>query len=120
MAGHHGRHRQRAFSLAPADNPRPPLFSFKSSNSHLNQAFWLVCDDATSWDGGSACSFCRRPKMRGSDMEALAESEFAAIPEASLPACAKISKPFVSYLAGLMVVSPYRCGTVNPRAAGFA
>jgi hypothetical protein len=84
-----------AYSLAPADYPRLPLFSFKGSNSssYLNQleVFWLVYDDATSW---RSLSFYQRPKVE--DVEALAESEFAAIPEASLPACPnlKISKPF--------------------------
>jgi hypothetical protein len=58
------------------------------------------------------------PKVE--DVEALAESEFAAIPEASLPACPKNSRPFVSYMAGLVAVSPYRRCTADPRAAGFA
>ncbi len=59
---------------------------------------------------------------RVEDVEALAESEFAAIPEASLPACPKNSRPFqvVSYMAGLVAVSPYRRCTADPRAAGFA
>jgi hypothetical protein len=33
-------------------------------------------------------------------IEALAESELAVIPEASLPACLKISKLFIAYLEG--------------------
>jgi hypothetical protein len=49
----------RAYSLAPADYPRLSLFSFKSSNSYLNQVFWLVYDGATSWR--SILHFCIRP-----------------------------------------------------------
>jgi hypothetical protein len=77
--------------------------------------FWLVYDGATSW---RSLSFYHRPKVQ--DVEALAESEFATIPEASLPACPIISKAFVSYLAGSVAVSPYRRGTADPRATGFA
>jgi hypothetical protein len=69
--------------------------------------------------GRCQLQYHQRPKVE--DVEAVAESEFAAaIPDASLPACSKISKAFVSYLAGLVAVSPYRRGTADPRAAGFA
>jgi hypothetical protein len=60
-------------------------------------------------------SFYHRPKV-----EALAESEFEVIPE---PARPKNSKPFLSYLTGLVAMSPYLvylCYTYNPRATGFA
>ncbi len=106
---------KRAYSLIPADYPRLPLFSFKGSNSYLNQVFWLVYDGATSW---RSLSFYHCPKVE--DVEALAESEFVASPEASLPACPTISKAFVSYLAGLVAVSPYQRCTADPHAAGFA
>ena len=53
--------------------------------------------------------------------EALAESEFAVIPEASLQACLKTSKLFIAYLEGFVAVSPHRRagGTADPRATGF-
>jgi hypothetical protein len=63
--------------------------------------------------GRCQLQYHQRPKVE--DVEALAESEFAAIPDASLPACSKISKAFVSYLSGLVAVSPYRRGTADPR-----
>jgi hypothetical protein len=60
------------------------------------------------------------------DIEALAESEFAAIPKASLQAWPKNSEPFDSY--GILPGGPSGCvpvpgdrrGTADPRAAGFA
>jgi hypothetical protein len=53
--------------------------------------------------------------------EALAESEFAVIPEASLPACPKISKLFIAYLKGIVSIFSHQRagGTADPRAAGF-
>jgi hypothetical protein len=77
--------------------------------------FSLVLDDATSWQ---SLPLYHRPNVE--DMEALAESEFAAMPEASLPACPKISKPLVACLVGLVAMSPYPRGTADPRAARFA
>jgi hypothetical protein len=55
-------------------------------------------------------------------IEALAESEFATIPEASLPACPKIFKLFIAYLEGFVAVFSHRRagGTADPRAVGFA
>jgi hypothetical protein len=83
----------RAYSLDPKDYPRLPLFSLhKEQTCYLNQVFWLVYDDYTSW---RSLSFYHRPKVE--DIEAHAESKFAAIPEASLPACPKISKLFIAY-----------------------
>jgi uncharacterized protein with PIN domain len=35
---------QRAYSLAPADYSRLPLFSFAGETIYLNQVFWLVYD----------------------------------------------------------------------------
>jgi hypothetical protein len=40
---------QRAYSLAPADCPGLPLFSFAGETSYFNHVFWLVYDDATTW-----------------------------------------------------------------------
>jgi hypothetical protein len=81
--------------------------------------FWLEYDDSTLW---RSLSFYHRPKVEV--IEALADSEFAAIPEAFLPACPKISKPelFIAYLEGFVAVCPHRRvgGTADPRAAGFA
>ena len=50
-------------------------------------------------------SFYHRPKVEV--IEALAESELAAIPEASLQACPKISKLFIAYLEGFVAVFPH-------------
>ena len=50
-------------------------------------------------------SFYHRPKVEV--IKALAESEFAAIPEASLPACPKIFKLFIAYLEGFVAVFPH-------------
>ncbi len=55
-------------------------------------------------------------------MEALSESEFAAIARTSpLQACLKISKLFVANQKGLVAVAPsrYQRGTTDPRAAGY-
>ena len=111
---------KRAYSLNPADYPRLPLFAFnKDQACYLNQVFWLVYEDATSWRSLSSMH-----RSRVEDIEALAESEFDAIAEspsgAALPACPKISKTFVAYLEGLVVVPPYNRGTADPRASGFA
>jgi hypothetical protein len=64
--------------------------------------FWLENNDSTLW---WSLSFYHRPKVEV--IEALAESEFAAIPEASLQACPKISKLFIAYLEGFVAVFPH-------------
>ena len=105
----------RAYSLNPADYPRLPLFALnKDQTCYLNQVFWLVYDDVSSW---RSMSFYHRSKVE--DIEALAESEFAAIDD-SAPACPKISKHLVAYMEGLVAVAPYLRGTADPSAQGFA
>jgi hypothetical protein len=111
---------KRAYSLDPADYPGLPLFALnKDQACYLNQVFWLVYDDSTSWR--SLSSFRR---STAGDVETLAESEFAEIAESSsgpaLPACPKISKTFVAYLEALVAVAPYHRGTADPRAIGYA
>jgi len=111
----------RAYSLDPKDYPRLPLFSLhKEQTCYLNQVFWLVYNDATtSW---RSLSFLHRSRVE--DIEALADAEYDAIPESASgdaqPSCPKISKTFVAYLEGLVVVAPYHRGTADPRASGYA
>ncbi len=63
-------------SLDPADYPRLPLFAWsKDHSAYLNQVFWRVYKNASTWQ--SLASFYRSSKLE--DIEALAESEFAAI-----------------------------------------
>ena len=85
----------------------------------LNQVFWLVYDDLSSWP---SMSFYHRTSVE--DVEALAQSEYSAIAESpsgrALHAVPKISKLLVAYLQGLVAVSPYFRGTADPRASGYA
>ena len=111
---------KRAYSLDPKDYPTLPLFAWnKDQSCYLNQVFWLVYDDASSWRSLSSLQ-----RSRVEDIEALAEEEYAEIPEsasgAKQPSCPKISKTFVAYLAGLVVVAPYHRGTADLRASGYA
>lgn len=111
---------KRAYSLDPKDYPNLPLFVLtKDQNYYLNQVFWLVYDDLSSWP---SMSFYHRTSVE--DVEALAKSEYSAIAESpsgrALHAVPKISKLLVAYLQGLVAVSPYFRGTADPRAAGFA
>ena len=92
----------------------------KDQTCYLNQVFWLVYNDATtSWR-----SLSHLHRSRVEDIEALAEAEYDAIPEsasgAAQPSCPKISKTFIAYLEGLVVVAPYHRGTADPRASGYA
>jgi hypothetical protein len=60
----------RTYSPSPADYPRLPLLLFACKTPYLNQVFWLVQDEATTWQSSSFyhCSTLE-------DIEALAESE---------------------------------------------
>ena len=112
---------KRAYSLDPKDYPRLPLFAWnKDQSCYLNQVFWLVYNDATtSW---RSLAYLQRSRVE--DIEALAESEYDAIPESASGvaqlSCPKISKTFVADLEGLVVVAPYHRGTADPRASGYA
>jgi hypothetical protein len=105
---------ERAYSLIPADSKAFPVLL--QGLEYLSQpgvlAGVLLCYLV------AGLSFYHHPKVE--DVEALARSKFAAIPEASLPACPIISKAFFSYLAGQVALSPYLCCTTYPSAAGFA
>ena len=74
----------------PAVYPRLPLFSLDGPTRYLNQVFVLVYDDATTLQ---SMPFDHRPEVEGIDCHggSCGVSVRCAIPEASLPACPKIS-----------------------------
>ena len=90
---------QIAYCIDPKDDPRLPLIVMNNDQiCYLNQVFWLVYDDATSW---RSLSFYHRTKVEDiKEHKALAESEFAEIAEsafklqASIRSGDKVSKNF--------------------------
>jgi hypothetical protein len=57
-AGHHRqKESSRTYSPAPFDYPRLHLFSFDGETSYFNPVFWLVYDDATTWQSSSSYGF---------------------------------------------------------------
>jgi len=110
----------RTYSLKPEDYPRLPLFTAAPEKCVLlNQVFWLVWDDASSWRSMSRLS-CNTVE----EVEHLAESQYVSIAASksgpALKAVPKISKHLVAYMAGLGAVSPYMGGPFDPRVKGIA
>ena len=115
----------RLDSLKPEDYPRLPLPLFKTDRTApekcvlLSQVFWLLLDDAFSWQSMSRLS-CQTME----EVERLAESQHLSISAsksgAALKAIPKISKHLVAYMAGLVAVSPYTNGPFDSRTKGVA
>ena len=113
----------RLDSLKPEDYPRLPLFKTDRTAPEkcvlLSQVFWLLLDDAFSWQSMSRLS-CQTME----EVERLAESQHLSISAsksgAALKAIPKISKQLVAYMAGLVAVSPYTNGPFDSRTKGVA
>jgi len=85
----------RLDSLKPEDYPRLPLFTAAPEKCVLlNQVFWLVWDDASSW---RSMSRSRLSCNTVEEVEHLAESQYVSIAASksgpALKAVPKISKP---------------------------
>jgi hypothetical protein len=99
----------RAYSSKKEDCPRLPLFepSAPAAKSHyLNKVPLLVLDDLPTWRSMNTYAVNNEAQM-----QLLASAEHTAIPATpSGPAhivIPKISKTFISYIAGLVVTTPY-------------
>ena len=109
-----------AYNLDKADYPRLPLFDCTAPAAkmrYLNEVFPLVFDQLATWQSMPVPSLAVESEA---DLQALAVADYPAIPElqsgAAMPACPKISKTLVSYIAGLLVVTPYYKGNCDDRA----
>ena len=110
-----------AYSLKNEDYPRLPLFTRKGpagSTALHNPLFWLVFNELGTWRSMSQLQgFTATLDLASSVYPA----SFAALGGAcpALSAVPKISRNLVTYLAGLIVITPYIGGTADTRAAGL-
>ena len=112
----------RAYSLKKEDYPRLPLFdpdAPATKRRYLNEVFLLVLDDLPTWRSMNTYAVNNEAQM-----QLLASAEHPAIPATpSGPAhiaIPKISKTFISYIAGLVVTTPYYRANCDDRIKGLA
>ena len=112
----------RAYSLKKEDNPRLPLFDPNApatKRHYLNEVFLLVLDDLRTWRSMNTYAV-----DNAAQMQLLASAEHPEIPATpSGPAhiaIPKISKTLVSYIAGLVVTTPYYRANCDDRIKGLA
>jgi hypothetical protein len=78
----------------------------------IHQVFWLVFDDSLSWWRMSNLAWDTVEKV-----EQLADIQYLSIASyrsgSALPAVPNISKNLISYMVGLVAVSPYKHGSAN-------
>jgi len=112
----------RAYSLKKEDYPRLPLFdpdAPATKRRYLKEVFLLVLDDLPTWRSMNTYAVNNEAQM-----QLLASAEHPAIPSTpSGPAhiaIPKISKTFISYIAGLVVTTPYYRANCDDRIKGLA
>jgi len=112
----------RAYSLKKEDYPRLPLFdpdAPATKRRYLNEVFLLVLDDLPTWRSMNTYAVNNEAQM-----QLLASAEHPAIPSTpSGPAhiaIPKISKTLISYIAGLVVTTPYYRANCDDRIKGLA
>ena len=112
----------RAYSLKKEDYPRLPLFDPDAPATkcrYLNEVFLLVLDDLPTRRSMNTYAVNNEAQM-----QLLASAEHPAIPATpSGPAhiaIPKISKTFISYIAGLVVTTPYYRANCDDRIKGLA
>jgi hypothetical protein len=100
-----------------------PLFKIAAAAPEqsvlLDQVVWLVFDNCLSWQ-----SMSRLSCDTAGEVEHLEEGQYLSIAASksghALPAISKISKKLVTYMVGLVAVSPYKHGQFYSCAKGVA